>query len=112
FHKTFDEYIRAKKRFFDDLGRFAFALSNVDDKNGAVMLQNTFAHKKTYGIKSMADFKAKVIESHFDGMLLHIDGHEVWVKLVGGFNAYNILAVYGTAILLEQETMKVLTALS
>src|SRR5690606_20239147 len=86
--------------------------SNADDKNGAVMLQNTFAHKRTYGLKSMADFKAKVIESHFNGMLLQLDGHEVWVKLIGGFNAYNITAVYGAAILLEQETMKVLTALS
>src|SRR5690606_433799 len=112
FHKTFDEYIKAKKTFFDGLDRFAFALSNADDKNGMVMLQNTFAHKKTYGIKSMADFKAKVIESHFDGMMLYLDGQEVWVKLVGGFNAYNILAVYGAAILLEQETLKVLTALS
>ena len=112
FHKTFDEYIKAKKMFFDGLDRFAFALSNADDKNGQVMLQNTFAHKKTYGIKRMADFKAKVIESHFDGMLLYLDGHEVWVKLVGGFNAYNVLAVYGAAILLEQETLKVLTALS
>src|SRR5690606_32822693 len=112
FHKTFEEYIRAKKTFFDGLDRFAFALVNADDRNGTVMLQNTFAHKKTYGIKSMADFKAKVIESHFDGMMLHLDGQEVWVKLVGGFNAYNILAVYGAAILLEQETMKVLTALS
>lgn len=112
FHKTFDGYIQAKKAFFDNLNRFAFALSNADDKNGSVMLQNTFAHKKTYGIRSMADFKAKVIESHFDGMMLFLDGHEVWVKLVGGFNAYNILAVYGAAILLEQETMKVLTALS
>ncbi|SEL33052.1 UDP-N-acetylmuramoyl-L-alanyl-D-glutamate--2,6-diaminopimelate ligase [Parapedobacter koreensis] len=112
FHKTFDEYIKAKKAFFDGLDRFAFALSNADDKHGSVMLQNTFAHKKTYGIKSMADFKAKVIESHFDGMLLNLDGQEVWVKLVGNFNAYNLLAVYGAAILLEQETMKILTALS
>ncbi len=112
FHKTFDAYIRAKKAFFDGLGRFAFALSNADDKNGQVMLQNTFAHKKTYGIKRMADFKAKVVESHFDGMLLQLDGQDVWVKLVGGFNAYNLLAVYGAAILLEQETLKVLTTLS
>src|SRR5690606_25009672 len=96
----------------DDLDRFAFALTNVDDRNGAVMLQNTFAHKKTYGLKSMADFKAKVVESHLDGMLLHVDGHDVRVKLVGGVNAYNLLAVYGAAILLEQETMKVLTAMS
>ncbi len=112
FHLTFDNYIKAKKKFFDDLDRYAFALTNADEKNGAVMLQNTFAHKKNYGLRSNADFKAKVIESHFDGMLLNIDGHEVWVKLVGGFNASNIMAVYGAAILLEQETMKVLTALS
>lgn len=112
FHGTFEHYIKAKKKFFDDLDRFAFALTNADDRNGAVMLQNTFAHKKTYGLKNMTDFKAKVIESHFDGMLLNVDGHEVWVKLVGGFNAYNLLAVYGTAILLEQETLKVLTAMS
>ncbi|GHE23514.1 UDP-N-acetylmuramoyl-L-alanyl-D-glutamate--2,6-diaminopimelate ligase [Sphingobacterium griseoflavum] len=112
FHGTFDHYIKAKKKFFDDLDRYAFALTNVDDKNGAVMLQNTFAHKKSYGLRNMTDFKARIVESHFDGMLLHIDGHELWVKLVGGFNAYNLLAVYGAAILLEQETMKVLTAMS
>lgn len=112
FHGTFDNYIKAKKKFFDDLDRFAFALTNIDDKNGAVMLQNTFAHKKAYGLKSLTDFKAKVLESHFDGMLLQLDGHELWVKLVGGFNAYNLLAVYGAAILLEQETVKVLTAMS
>lgn len=112
FHKTFDNYIKAKKKFFDDLDRFAFALTNADDKNGAIMLQNTFAHRKTYGLHNIADFKARVVESHFDGMLLQVDGHEVWVKLVGGFNAYNLLAVYGAAILLEQETLKVLTALS
>lgn len=112
FHGTFDHYIKAKKKFFDDLDRYAFALTNVDDKNGNVMIQNTFAHRKTYGLHNMADFKAKVVESHFDGMLLQVDGNEVWVKLVGGFNAYNLLAVYGAAILLEQETMKVLTALS
>ncbi|MCY4780060.1 UDP-N-acetylmuramoyl-L-alanyl-D-glutamate--2,6-diaminopimelate ligase [Sphingobacterium sp. UT-1RO-CII-1] len=112
FHGTFDSYIKAKKKFFDDLDRFAFALTNIDDKNGAVMLQNTFAHKKAYGLKSLTDFKAKVLESHLDGMLLQLDGHELWVKLVGGFNAYNLLAVYGAAILLEQETVKVLTAMS
>ncbi|MFD2968325.1 UDP-N-acetylmuramoyl-L-alanyl-D-glutamate--2,6-diaminopimelate ligase [Sphingobacterium bambusae] len=112
FHGTFDHYIKAKKKFFDDLDRYAFALTNIDDKNGSVMLQNTFAHKKSYGLKNMTDFKARIVESHFDGMLLNIDGHELWVKLVGGFNAYNLLAVYGAAILLEQETMKVLTAMS
>lgn len=112
FHVTFDHYIKAKKKFFDDLNRYAFALTNVDDKHGQVMLQNTFGHKKTYALHNVADFKAKVIENHFDGMLLQIDSHEVWVKLVGGFNAYNVLAVYAAAILLEQETLKVLTALS
>ncbi|WP_099366899.1 UDP-N-acetylmuramoyl-L-alanyl-D-glutamate--2,6-diaminopimelate ligase [Sphingobacterium sp. 1.A.4] len=112
FHGTFANYIKAKKKFFDDLDRFAFALTNIDDKNGQVMLQNTFAYRKTYGLHQMADFKAKILESHFDGMLLQIDQHELWVKLVGHFNAYNLLAVYGAAILLEQETMKVLTALS
>lgn len=112
FHETFSNYIKAKKKFFDDLDRFAFALSNDDDKNGNVMLQNTFAHKKTYGLHGVSDFKAKVVESHFDGMLMQIDGHDVWVKLVGGFNAYNILAVYGAAILLEQQTVKILTAIS
>jgi UDP-N-acetylmuramoyl-L-alanyl-D-glutamate--2,6-diaminopimelate ligase len=112
FHGTFANYIKAKKKFFDDLDRYAFALTNIDDKNGLVMLQNTFAHKKTYGLHQMADFKAKILESHFDGMLLQVDGQEVWVKLVGDFNAYNLLAVYGAAILLEQETMKVLMALS
>ncbi len=112
FHGTFANYINAKKKFFDDLDRYSFALSNIDDKNGLVMLQNTFAHKKTYGLHQMADFKAKILESHFDGMLLQVDGKEVWVKLVGDFNAYNLLAVYGAAILLEQETVKVLMALS
>ncbi|MFZ4260838.1 UDP-N-acetylmuramoyl-L-alanyl-D-glutamate--2,6-diaminopimelate ligase [Sphingobacterium sp. HJSM2_6] len=112
FHGTFSNYIAAKKKFFDDLDRFAFALTNTDDKNGMVMLQNSFAHKKTYGLQQLADFKAKILENHFDGMLLDIDHQQVWVKLVGEFNAYNILAVYGAAILLEQETIKVLTALS
>lgn len=112
FHGTFANYIKAKKKFFDDLDRYAFALTNIDDKNGQVMLQNTFAHKKTYGLHQMADFKAKILESHFDGMLLQVDGKEVWVKLVGDFNAYNLLAVFGASILLEQETVKVLMALS
>ncbi|MCL7989141.1 UDP-N-acetylmuramoyl-L-alanyl-D-glutamate--2,6-diaminopimelate ligase [Sphingobacterium sp. lm-10] len=112
FHETFDNYIKAKKKFFDDLDREAFALSNTDDRNGAVMLQNTVAYQKTYALKGLADFKMRIVESHFDGMLLHLDGQDVWVKLVGHFNAYNLLAVYGAAILLEQETMKVLTAIS
>ncbi|MEN5057918.1 UDP-N-acetylmuramoyl-L-alanyl-D-glutamate--2,6-diaminopimelate ligase [Sphingobacterium kitahiroshimense] len=112
FHKTFSSYIKAKKKFFDDLDTAAFALTNEDDRNGQVMLQNTFAYKKTYGLHSGADFSARIVESHFDGMLMNIDGHDVWVKLVGGFNAYNLLAVYGAAILLEQETVRVLTAMS
>lgn len=112
YHGSFPAYIKAKKKFFDNLDRAAFALTNVDDKNGQVMLQNSFAHRKTYGLHQMADFRAKILESHFDGMLLSIDAQEVWVKLVGGFNAYNLLAVFGTAILLEQETMRILTALS
>lgn len=112
FHETFDKYIKAKQIFFDGLDRFAFALYNQDDKNGKIMVQNTFAYRKSYGIKSIADFKAKVMETHFEGTLLQIDDHELWVKLLGLFNAYNMLAVYGTAILLEQETIKVLTAMS
>src|SRR5690606_1675340 len=111
FHKTFDAYIHAKKRCFDDLARSAFALANADDKHGAVMLQNTFAQRPTYGTKRIGDTKAKVMESQFAGMLLQLDGNEVWVKLVGGFNAYSMAAVNGAAILLEQETMKVLTTL-
>lgn len=112
FHKTFDAYLKAKKGFFDSLTNKAFALTNVDDKNGMVMLQNTKAHKKSYGLKNIADFNAKIIENHFSGLLLDIDQEEVWFKMVGSFNAYNLLAVYATALLLEQDKLKVLTALS
>ena len=112
FHKTFDAYLKAKKSFFEGLGKQAFALTNIDDKNGIVMLQNTGAHRKTYGLKNMADFKAKIIENHFSGLLLNIDGEEVWFKMVGSFNAYNLLAVYATALLLEQDRTRVLTSLS
>ncbi len=112
FHLTFDNYIRAKKAFFDQLTKPAFALTNVDDKNGEVMLQNTKAYKKSYALKSMADFKCKVIENQFSGLHLDIDGQEVYFKLVGDFNAYNILAVYATAMLLEQDKVNVLTILS
>ncbi len=112
FHKTFAAYIKAKKAFFDELPKNAFALVNADDRNGTVMLQNTKAYPKTYALKSMADYRGRVVESHFDGMLLQLEGRELWVKLVGEFNAYNLLAVYGTALLLEQDTMKVLTILS
>ena len=112
FHKTFDNYIKAKKAFFDGLPKTAFALTNADDKNGMVMLQNTKATRKSYALKQMADFKAKIIENSFSGLNLEIDQLEVYFKLVGSFNAYNLLAVYGTAILLGEDKMQVLTVLS
>lgn len=112
FHKTFDNYIKAKKAFFDVLPASAFALTNLDDKNGMVMLQNTKAAKKTYALKQLADFKAKVIENSFNGLHLDIDGADVFFKLVGSFNAYNLLAAYGTAVLLGQDQLHVLTQLS
>ena len=112
FHHTFSEYLKAKKLFFDQLPKSSFALTNGDDKNGMVMLQNTQAFKKTYALRSLADYKGKVLESHFNGMLMNIEDNEVWLRLVGNFNAYNILAVYGTALLLEQNHSKVLTVLS
>ncbi|MHB1177547.1 MAG: UDP-N-acetylmuramoyl-L-alanyl-D-glutamate--2,6-diaminopimelate ligase [Daejeonella sp.] len=112
FHLTFDAYLKAKKSFFDTLENNSFALTNIDDKNGMVMLQNTRAHKKTYGLKNIADFKAKIIENHFSGLLLNIEGEEVWFKMVGSFNAYNLLAAYSAALLLDQNRTKVLTSLS
>lgn len=112
FHKTFDAYLKAKKAFFDGLPKTAFALTNLDDKNGMVMLQNTKATKKTYALKQLADFKAKIIENQFSGLHLDIDQEDVYFKLVGSFNAYNLLAVYGASILLNQDKLKVLTVLS
>jgi UDP-N-acetylmuramoyl-L-alanyl-D-glutamate--2,6-diaminopimelate ligase len=112
FHQTFDAYLKAKKAFFDGLESNSFALTNIDDKNGIVMLQNSRAHKKTYGLKNIADFKAKIIENHFSGLLLNIEGEEVWFKMVGSFNAYNLLAVYSAAMLLEQDRARVLISLS
>ena len=112
YHKTFDEYIKAKKLFFDHLPTDAFALTNKDDRNGMVMLQNTRAKKYTYGLKSLADFKCRVIENHLNGLLLNIDNQEVWIKLIGSFNAYNALVVYAMAILLKQDKVQVLTTLS
>ncbi len=112
YHKTFKEYLNAKKKFFDDLSSGAFALVNSDDKNGSIMLQNTKAAKYTYGLKTLADFKAKVLESRFDGMLLTIDGHQLYTLLAGEFNAYNLLAVYAVAKLLGQHPDEVLTQLS
>src|ERR1700753_1308289 len=112
YHKTFDNYLKAKKAFFDGLPKGAFALTNIDDKNGNVMLQNTKAKKKSCALKSMADYRAKILETQFGGLLLTIDNEEVWFKMVGSFNAYNLLAVYATAMLLEQDKAKVLTNLS
>lgn len=112
YHKTFDEYIRAKKLFFDNLQDDAFALTNKDDRNGMVMLQNTKAKKYTYGLKSVADFKCRVIENHLNGLLLSIDNQEVWVRLIGSFNAYNVLVVYAISQLLKQDKTQVLTTLS
>lgn len=112
FHHSFAAYLKAKKTFFDLLPSHAFALTNGDDRNGLVMLQNTKAFKKTYALRSLADYKGAVLESHLNGMLLRLDGNEIWVRLVGLFNAYNLLAVFGTAMLLEQDHSKVLMALS
>lgn len=112
YHKTFAEYIRAKKLFFDGLEKGAFALTNLDDRNGRVMVQNTAAQVKTYSLRSMADFRCKIVEMHLDGMLLRIDAQEVWVGLLGRFNAYNLLAVYGAALLLGFAREEVLRALS
>ena len=112
YHKTFEEYIKAKKIFFDNLQDDAFALTNKDDRNGLVMLQNTKAKKYTYGLKSIADFKCRVIENHLNGLLLNIDNQEVWVKLIGSFNAYNVLVVYAISQLLKQDRVQVLTTLS
>jgi UDP-N-acetylmuramoyl-L-alanyl-D-glutamate--2,6-diaminopimelate ligase len=112
YHKTFLEYRDAKKKFFDDLPSEAFALTNIDDKNGRVMLQNSAARKFYYSLKAVADFKTKVLESHFDGMLLNINGQEVWTHFVGDFNASNLLAVYGAAVLLGADEKEVLEQLS
>ena len=112
YHKTFAEYRNAKKKFFDQLSSKAFAITNIDDKNGMFMLQNTAARKLTYAGKMMADFKVKVIESHFDGMLINIDGIEVWTHFVGNFNAYNLLAVYSVAISLGVDKEEVLRIIS
>ncbi len=112
YHKTFAEYIRAKKRFFDGLPKGAFALTNADDRNGMVMVQNTAAAVSTYSLREMADFRCKIIEMHVDGMLLRIDGQELWTGLLGRFNAYNLVAVYGAAVLLGLDRGEVLRVLS
>lgn len=112
YHKTFAAYIKAKQRFFDALPADAFALTNIDDRNGRIMVQNTAARTATYSLRSMADFRCKIVEQHLDGMLLRIDGCEVWAALPGRFNAYNLLAVYGAARLLGFERDEVLRVLS
>ena len=112
YHKTFENYLKAKKEFFDTLPSDAFALTNLDDKNGSVVLQNTKAKKYTYGIKSIGDFKCKVIENHFSGLLLNMNSHEVLCRLVGSFNAYNLTAAFGAAVLLGKDKIEVLTMLS
>jgi UDP-N-acetylmuramoyl-L-alanyl-D-glutamate--2,6-diaminopimelate ligase len=112
YHPTFAEYRDVKKSFFDNLPKTAFVLSNIDDKNGQVMLQNTVAKKLTYALKSYADYKAQILENQLSGLLLKINGQEVWVKLIGTFNAYNLLAIYGTAVQLGIENLEVLRLLS
>jgi UDP-N-acetylmuramoyl-L-alanyl-D-glutamate--2,6-diaminopimelate ligase len=112
YHGSFEEYIKAKKKFFDDLPATAFALTNIDDKNGKVMVQNTKAKYKTYALKTIADYKCKIIEIHFTGMLLNIEGTDVWTKCVGVFNAYNMLAIYATARELGIEKTDALRLLS
>ncbi|MFC2097208.1 UDP-N-acetylmuramoyl-L-alanyl-D-glutamate--2,6-diaminopimelate ligase [Bacteroidota bacterium] len=112
YHKTFPEYLKAKKTFFDKLSPNAFALTNLDDKNGNVVLQNTAALKKTYSLNNYSDFMCKIIESHFDSMNLEIDGVEIWTPFIGDFNASNLLAVYGCAILLKQQKNEILKHLS
>lgn len=112
YHKTFAEYIKVKKTFFDNLGEASFALTNVDDKNGLVMLQNTKAEKHTYSLRAVADFKAKVIENQFSGLVLNFNGTELWTRLIGDFNAYNLLAVYGVSQLLGEDSTEVMTVLS
>ncbi len=112
YHLTFKEYLNAKKKFFDQLPTSAFALSNADDKNGKVMLQNTRASKHFYSLKTLAEFKGRIIENHFDGIQMNINNKELFALLPGIFNAYNILAVYGTAVLLHQEEEEILTGIS
>ena len=112
YHETFAEYRDVKKSFFDHLPKTAFALVNKDDKNGDVMVQNTQAKKRTYSLKSFSDYKAQILENQLSGLLLKINDQEVWVRLIGTFNAYNLLAIYGTAIELGLESFDVLRLLS
>ena len=112
YHKTVENYLKAKKKFFDDMPKNAFSLTNLDDKNGLVMTQNTRSHVYTYSLRSLSDFKGRVLESHFEGMLLDFNNHEVAVQFIGRFNASNLLAVFGAAVLLGKKEEDVLVALS
>jgi UDP-N-acetylmuramoyl-L-alanyl-D-glutamate--2,6-diaminopimelate ligase len=112
YHSSFAEYRDVKKSFFDYLPKTAFVLTNIDDKNGTLMLQNTKAKKLTYALKSYADYNASILENQLSGLLLKINGNEVWVKLIGTFNAYNLLAIYGTAVELGLDSLEVLRLLS
>jgi UDP-N-acetylmuramoyl-L-alanyl-D-glutamate--2,6-diaminopimelate ligase len=112
YHDTFAEYRDVKKSFFDQLPKEAFALSNMDDKNGLVMLQNTQARKYTYALKNYADFRAQILENEFNGLLLKLNDNELWTRLIGSFNAYNILAIYGTAELLGLDKVEILRLIS
>lgn len=112
YHKTFEEYIKAKKKLFDTLPSDSFALVNVDDRRGTVMIQNTKASTHTYGLKSMADFKAKILHNTLQGLELQVNGIDAWFKLIGDFNAYNLMAVYGAGVLLGEESGEVLRELS
>lgn len=112
YHSSFAEYRDVKKSFFDNLPRTAFAISNIDDKNGAVILQNTTAKKVTYALKSYADYRAQILENQLTGLLLKIEDNEVWTRLIGTFNAYNLLAIYATAVELGMEKIEVLRLLS
>ena len=112
FHKTFDNYIKAKKGFFDQLPKHAFALVNIDDRRGGVMVQNTAARKETYSLQTIASFKGKLLADSLFGLQMEIDGKEVWFKLIGKFNAYNLLGVYGAALLLGEDPEQVLLSLS
>lgn len=112
YHDTFAEYRDVKKSFFDNLPKTAFAITNVDDKNGSIMLQNTVARKRTYALKTYADFKAQILENQLTGLVLKINNDEVWTKLIGSFNAYNLLAIYGVALELGIESNEALRLLS
>lgn len=112
YHKTFENYRNAKKAFFDGLPKSAFAITNADDKNGMIMVQNTKATVKTYSVQKMADFRARILECHFEGMYLEIDGHEVGVQFIGKFNVSNLLAIYGAARLLGKDPQEILVVMS